>query len=224
MKSWLIGILLITLLTDPLKISRINQTKREAREAFNKGDFKTAIVKYKYLSDSLGVKEDELTLNLAHAYFQTKDTANAYSTYQQLTASAQNNIRSKAQLQLGIMHHQQNKLEEALQNFKQAIKADPNNAEARYNYEMLKRKLSEEEKKKNDQKDKDKDPNKDKNQEPSAFAKKLKAQADQLVAQRKYQEAYTLMNNGLKQDNTVSHYQEYIDRIGDVLGISRSKK
>lgn len=153
MKSWIIGIILITVLTDPLLITRINKTKREAREAFNQGDFQKAINKYRYLSDSLGVKEDELFLNLAHAYFQTRDTIAALSTYQQLTASPQNPIRSKAQLQIGIINHQQNKLEEALNNFKQAIKADPANVEARYNYEMLKKKL--EEKKKQDQENKD---------------------------------------------------------------------
>lgn len=159
MKSVFLGILLIAMLTDPMKITRINQTKREARTAFNSGDFKTAIAKYKYLSDSLGVKEDELMLNLAHAYFQTKDTTNAYPIYQQLSASTLNTVRSKAQLQLGIMHHQQNKLEEALNNFKQAIKADATNMDARYNYEMLKKKLDEkkkqEEQKKKDQQNKD---------------------------------------------------------------------
>ena len=66
--------------------------------------------------------------------------------------------------------------------------------------------------------------NKDKNdknkkQEPSEFAKKLKAQADQLVAGRRYKEAYDLMVDGLKKDETVSSYQTFIDRIKVVDGI-----
>jgi len=56
------------------------------------------------------------------------------------------------------------KFEEALANFKQALKADPSNEDARYNYEMVKKKLAEQKKKEEDQKKKD--PNKqDKNED-----------------------------------------------------------
>ena len=41
----------------------------------------------------------------------------------------------------------------------------------------------------------------------------MKAQADRLVAERKYKSAYDLMVEGLKKDKTVSTYQEFIDRI-----------
>src|SRR5690606_4174329 len=52
-------------------------------------------------------------------------------------------IRSKALQQLGNMANQQGRAEEALNLFKQAIKAAPTNDDARYNYEMLKKKLDE---------------------------------------------------------------------------------
>ena len=97
--------------------------------------------------------------------------------------------------------------------FKQAIKSDPANQDARYNYEMLKKKL-EEQKKKDEQKNKD-----NKDQEPSEFAKKLKAQADKLVAAKEYKSAYNLMMDGLSKDKTVSHYQKYIEHIKDVVEI-----
>ena len=47
---------------------------------------------------------------------------------------------------LGVLANQQNKYEEALANFKQALKADPANEDARYNYEMVKKKLEEQSK------------------------------------------------------------------------------
>ena len=94
-------------------------------------------------------------LNLANSYFQPNDTTNAASTYQSLTGSAKPQIRSKAQQQLGILNHKQGKLEEALNNFKQAIKADANNLDARYNYEMLKKKLEEQKKQEQNQQNKD---------------------------------------------------------------------
>lgn len=210
MKAGIPLLLLMLWWTGPGKISKINSAKSEAKKAFNEGHYQDAVKKYRYLVDSLGVSEEEVILNLAHAYYLSNDTTNARNTYQGLTQSSKNIIRSKALQQLGLINNKQGKSDAALSQFKQAIKADPTNEDARYNYEMLKKKL-EEKKKQDDQKKNDKNKN-NKDQEPSAFAKKLKEQADKLVAERKYTEAYNLMADGLKKDPTVSTYQEYIDR------------
>ena len=220
MKYLVWAILALALSTDPLLITKINRAKTKAKEAYNAGDYKTAIKTFRYLIDSLQVNEDEISLNLANAYYMTKDTTQAYSTYELLTGSKTPEVRSKAQQQLGIMHHQQGKYEEALNNFKQAIKADANNTMARYNYEMLKKKLDE--KKKEDEKKNNNDQNKPK--EPSAFAKRLKAQADALAAQFKFKEAGTLMHEGMLKDNSVEFYSSFIKRLDDVNGINAKKK
>lgn len=172
MKALLFVILLFVPFTDPGKISRINTLKSEARKAFNAGDYQTAIGKYQMLKDSLLVNEDEIKLNLAHAYYQLKDSAQAISTYQEATASIDNTIRSKANQQLGIIHNQQGKFEEALNNFKQAIKADPNNMDARYNYEMLKKKLEEKKKQEEEEQQKQKDQPKNKEDQKKEDEKK----------------------------------------------------
>jgi hypothetical protein len=213
-------ILLLTLallITDPIKISKINRAKAKAKDAFQSGNYQEAASIYTYLIDSLGVQEDEILLNRAHAFYLQKDTAHAQSDYQALAQSSKNEIASKADLHLGLIANQNKKPEQALNLFKQAIKADPTNQEARYNYEMLKKKLDakkkEEEKKNQDKNDQNK------KEEPSEFAKKLKEQADKLVAERKYGAAYNLMVDGLKKDKTVSSYQQFIDRIKIVDGI-----
>jgi hypothetical protein len=95
-------------------------------------------------------------LNLAHAQYLLKDTANAFSRYQSLTQSPKNEIASKANLHLGLMTNQKGKAEEALSYFKQAVRQDPANEEARYNYEMLKKKLEEQKKKDQEKKDQEK--------------------------------------------------------------------
>ncbi|MBL0743749.1 tetratricopeptide repeat protein [Chryseolinea lacunae] len=205
----------LALVIDPGKIARVNNAKTEARKAYTSGDYKKALEKYRFLADSMGVREDEVMLNLAHSYFQTNDTAQAISTYQSLIGSGKTEVRSKARQQLGILHHRQGKMEEALADFKQAVKADANNMDARYNYEMLKRKL--EDKKKQDEKNNKKKP------EPSAYAKKLKAQADALVKQFRFGEASILMNEGAKQDPTVQHYEDFMKRLQDVDQINRPK-
>ncbi|MBL7873775.1 MAG: tetratricopeptide repeat protein [Cyclobacteriaceae bacterium] len=152
-------LILLAFIIDPGKIGKINSLKSEAKEAYKKGDFETAISKYRNLVDSLGVNEDEVRLNLANAYFQSNDTVNTAISYQPLTQSKTASIRSIAHQQLGVLSNRQNKYEEALASFKQALKADPTNEDARYNYEMVKKKLDEQKKKEEEQKKND--PNKD---------------------------------------------------------------
>lgn len=219
MKYLLIILLTFSVKIDPRKLMRINAVKSDAHEAYISGDYKTAIAKYKYLMDSLDVKEDAVMLNLANAYYLSKDSASARTTYQSLTGSDEGRIRSRAHQQLGVMDNKAGKAQDALDHFKQAIKADLSNGDARYNYEMLKRKL--EQKDKEDQKkDQDKD-KQDKKQEPSEYAKRLKEQADRMVAQHQYQAAYNLMMDGMKKDQTVSSYQDYINRLKDVADIAK---
>ena len=58
-------------------------------------------------------------------------------------------------------------------------------------------------------------------QEPSEYTKKLKAQADRLVELKQYQQAYDLMMDGMKKDETVSAYQDYINRLKIVSQINK---
>ncbi len=142
--------ILSLLVIDPNKIGKANKLKDEAKKAYLAGDYKTAVTKYKYLKDTLGVNEEEVNMNLANAYFQLNDTTNATNSYLPLTQSSSPKIKSWANQQAGVVANRQGKYEEALNYFKQALKAEPNNDQARYNYELVKKKL--EEKKKQDQK------------------------------------------------------------------------
>lgn len=155
--------LLFLLVIDPGKISKINSAKASAKKAFIAGDYKAALEKYKYLTDSLGVKEDEVMMNMANAYFNLNDTANAMSAYQKLLTSQNKTLKSNAYQQLGVLNNRQNRLEDALANFKESIKTDATNEDARYNYEMVKKKL--EEQKKQEQQNKDKKDDKEKNED-----------------------------------------------------------
>jgi len=68
--------------------------------------------------------------------------------------------KSLANQQLGVMANRKGKFEEALNYFKNALKADPTNEEARFNYEIVKKKL-EEKKKQEEQQKQNKDQKKD---------------------------------------------------------------
>ncbi|UII26802.1 tetratricopeptide repeat protein [Fulvivirga maritima] len=142
------------------RIAKINKLKKEAKEAYNSGNFDKAIDNYHYLLDTLQMEDDNITLNLANAYFQKKDTTNAFNNYESIINSENKSVRSVAHQQLGIMANRTKKYEEALEHFKQALKADPTNEEARYNYEMVKKALENQKDQNNQDQDKN-DENKD---------------------------------------------------------------
>lgn len=155
-------LIILLMMVDPGDIRKINSAKSDAKKAYLAGDYKTAVAKYTYLVDSIGVREDEVMMNLANSYFHLNDTTNAISTFQPLTLSKNPRLQSVANQQLGVLHNREGKFEEALAYFKQALKANPANEDARFNYEMVKKKL--EEQKKQEQQQQNKDKNKDQQQ------------------------------------------------------------
>lgn len=139
-------ILLVALLSnDPRGIAKINALKKEAEKAFLSGNYERSVEIYTMLYDSLGVDEDEVKLNLAHAQYQLSDIEGAKASYRRLDASSNARFKSIAYQQLGVISKEAGQLEQSLQQFKSSIKADPLNQEARYNYEVVKKLLEEQE-------------------------------------------------------------------------------
>ncbi len=134
-------ITVLVLSPDPIEINRINKTKRAAETAYNSGNYELAASKYKMLADSMHIAEDEVYLNMAHSYYHLNDSANATNAYQQLTSSSDKEIRSIAYQQLGVMAKNYRQLNEAESMLKSALRANPANSEARYNYEIVKKLL-----------------------------------------------------------------------------------
>lgn len=181
----MIRLLLLILTFFPLTdIGKINAAKTAAKKAYLRGDYQVAAQQYQYLVDSLGVQEEEVLMNLAHARFQLNDSIPARLGYQQLTSSANSAIRSTAMQQLGVMSTKSGRLEEALEFFRSALKANPSNEEARFNYELVKRKL-EEQQKQQQQQQKNNNNKKDKNQDQKNDQQKKDQQKQQQEQQKK---------------------------------------
>jgi tetratricopeptide (TPR) repeat protein len=191
------------------RISAINDYKEKAQKAYESSDYQGAVKAYRFLIDSMGVTEDPLYLNLANAYFHLSDTSNAAYFYVKTIDGKNEKLASKAYSQLGVISKWKNDNNTALNRFKLALKSDPSNETARYNYELLKKLM---ERKKQQQKN-----DKNKKQEPSEYAKKLKKQADALVHVNRFEEAFSIMKKGLEVDKTVSAYNDYIKRLQDVV-------
>ncbi len=193
-----------------LHTSQINSLKKDAEKAYNDKNYKKANANYKILVDSLKLDDDNLKLNYGHANYVMGDTAVAKSIYRDLTDSPTKEIASIAQQQLGVMEGEQN-IEESLEYFKNALRKDPTNEDARYNYEALKKKLAQQQSQQ------------EKNEQikPSEFAKALKKRAEEMVGQNLYSDAFNLMQQGLQKDQTVQAFSDFIGRLKNVAEVSQ---
>lgn len=100
---------------DPVgKIAKANAAKERAEEAFSNGDFEKVVEHYSYLLDSLNYESTEAELNRAHAYFQLKDTVNAFDAYRRVADASNPQLKSRAMLQMGNLSEMQKEYESAL--------------------------------------------------------------------------------------------------------------
>ncbi len=207
MKYLLVAILLIFTPIDPGKIARINKAKKEAEMAWQAGDYKLARDKYLYLKDSLGVEDETLLLDLAHAHIMLKDSASARQLYQELTGSSKASIRSVAYQQLGALAFQQKNYDEALDLFKQALRANPVNEDARYNYELVKR-LLEQQQQENKDKNQEQNQQNQQNQQNNKDQQQQQNQQDKQENQQQKQEQQNKEQNEQQQQDKKQQNQQ----------------
>lgn len=207
MKILVLLSLLILPNNDLTKIARANKEKANAQSAYEKGDYEKAIKSYHILLDSMGINEAGIVLNLAHCYFRTGNMEKAAQYYQMASTSEQTNIKTTAHHQLGVIQANKQQYESALAHFKQVLKENPKNEDARKNYEIVKR-LLEEQKKKEENKKEDK--NEDKQQQNQQQQQQEKNQQQQQQNQQQQKENKNQENNekGKKDQNNNQESQK----------------
>ncbi|SMC00416.1 hypothetical protein SAMN00120144_3229 [Hymenobacter roseosalivarius DSM 11622] len=114
-----------------------NVAVQEGATAYARQNFAGAAKAYQRAVDELGTKNEAAILNLAHACTRIGREAAAKSYYSRLIISNTLAIRSVAQQQLAVLAAQEGKFAQAITLLRQSLLADPANAEARYNYEVL---------------------------------------------------------------------------------------
>ena len=108
----------------------------------------------------------------ASLYMQD-DVKNAEIKFNESLSSREKDLRSKAFYNLGNINYKNNNLSEALHFYKKALELNPDDDEARYNYEYIKyQKKPEEEKKDEEKKDEEKKDEEKKDEEKKDEEKK----------------------------------------------------
>lgn len=118
-------------------IEQKNQLKIEFNEAFQKKDFKKSIQVFEKISRLTNIIDPELSIDVAHAYFENNDTLNARIQYQNAQHSPDLYKSSQALNQLGLLKLLQKDSSSAIEYFKQSLLINPELAAARYNYELI---------------------------------------------------------------------------------------
>lgn len=207
------------------RIFEMNTRIDSAHEAYSEKKYQVAIDNLDYLWDSLAVKNPGVQLNIAHSnyhlngfsgpngtnLYRTQDssylsrTQSAFYEYTQLWEAGPV-IASRGYHQSGMVTFKSrivnNKIAEepqlirsSMDYFKNALRKDPNNEKARYNYEILKK--------------------------YEKFPEMLMKRVRNLVNLRRYAEAYEILAPYAgRQDGRFD--QEYIKRLGDIVKIEQN--
>jgi tetratricopeptide (TPR) repeat protein len=142
LNTWFFYIILLFLNIRSLtNVSERNLLKNEASQAFFQKKYALAAEKYQMLSNISFNLEPEARLNLAHSYFQTSDTTQALNEYRKLLRISDEQISATALIQIGVIDTMLGDSAIAVELFKEALQKNPENKTARYNYELLRKKL-----------------------------------------------------------------------------------
>jgi len=149
-------------------------------KAYEKGDQPNA--KENFENNSIkDPKDGRLHYNLANSYYRQNDLSNAEQEYQRALKDRNFNDKSSALQNLGNVYFQQRDFKKALENYKASIMEDPQNQDARYNYELAAKFLDRQQNQQQQQ-------NQDQNQDQKKDDKKNDKQQQQQDQQNKEQQ------------------------------------
>ena len=142
---------------------------RKGNRQYNKGNYEQAIGRYEQALQAVA-GQFEATYNLGNALYKAERFDRAEQTMQQAAADSlrADTERAEAFYNLGNAQFKQQKYKEALESYKQSLRLNPSDMEAKYNYAYTKRLLDQNKDGGgggggDDKKDQDKDQNKDQN-------------------------------------------------------------
>ena len=173
-------------------------------KAYRNGDYEHARQYYESILEEKD-EDDAAQFGLGTTAFQQKDFQGALDAFLRALETDNKELQSKVYYNIANTMASQQKNEEALAFYRKALELNPTDKDAKHNYEMFLHQKNQ--------------PDQLPPPETSEYAKQLKAQAEQLVDERQYKDAYELMIKGLNQDPTVGNFQGFIQRLTDIVEI-----
>lgn len=113
----------------------------QAEVAYLKGSYTESVQLYRQALREYPEKSTQIRFNIAQCYGQMDSTLEAIQNYEQATRSADAELASQAFNNLGEINASVENLEKAKDQFMRALNRDPENDKARYNFELVVRRL-----------------------------------------------------------------------------------
>lgn len=193
-----------------------NGDAKKGNEAYQQGNYEEAETLYRTALEA-DPENADVYFNLANALAKQGKTEEAIQTYMEFRSLAESpEKKALAEYNIGSVLADGEKWKPAAQHFKNSLKLNPTDSEAKHNFE---RALAEADKQNEEEQDQQ-DEGQEEQQPPSEYAKAMKKRAEQLVGERKYGEAFNIMQEALKVDQTVQNFNDFIQRIGEVSEIN----
>jgi tetratricopeptide (TPR) repeat protein len=191
---------------------------RDGLELLRRGDAAGAEARFRA---ALAAEDDAEVAGLAGAHLRTalhnnlglarlaqEDPAGAANAFDSAAAwSAIDTVTALAAYNSGTALARAERWDAARDRLVNALLLDPGSDDSRHNLEIVLRRLQ------RDARQSQQPP------EPTEFARRLKAEADRLIRDRRYAEALALMQDGLRRDSTVAAFDDFVGRLGEVVGI-----
>lgn len=190
----------------------VPEDAKKGNEAYESGDYALAETHYRAAIEA-EPENARLYFNLANAMAKQNKVEEAVQMFMEFASLTDSpDDKAKAEYNIGTLLSENEQWKPAVQHLKNALTYNASDNDAKHNFERALKESQREEEEEQQQ-------NQDQNQPqepPSDYAKAMKKRAEQLVTERKYTEAYNLMQEALKVDQTVQNYNDFINRIGAV--------
>lgn len=119
-------------------VSPLNDA-RKANEAFKNGDYELAAQLYRQAIDQ-NPEDPRLYFNLGNALAEAGNTDEAMEVFEQFrNLTEENNQKALADYNKGKLLSDQENFDEAISHFRDALRKNPNDEDARFNYELAQR-------------------------------------------------------------------------------------
>lgn len=188
---------------------------QQANKAYQAGDYAKAEQLYRAAINSQP-ENAKLYFNLGNTLSKLGRADEAIQAYTQYLALAETPVeKALGEYNIGTVLAKDDNWKQAAKHFKRSLFLNPDDEDAKYNYELALKRQKEQEQKQQQQQNQPPP-------EPSAYAKEMKKRAEVLVDQKRYQEAYSLMQEALQTDRTVAAYNDFIKRINDIIKINQN--
>ena len=136
---------------------------RKGNRAFEKENYESSLERYEQ-AQKVAPTSFEAGYNMSNALYKMERYEKAGENLKKIIQDTLqvDSVRAHAHYNLGNTEFQQEKYQEALESYKQSMRLNPSDMEAKYNYAYTKKLIEDNQDKDKDNKDQDKDQDKDK--------------------------------------------------------------